>query len=151
MDQMSVQTKQNIASLKRFHHHDRERGFTLLELLVVVAIIGVLAAIAIPAYYNYVDKAKRTVAISTLDTIRKEFEFYHIDNQAYPVEPINFSTGEDGAVPTHIVFSSTFLGQINQDLTNVTYNTTGTNSYIVKAKARDKDQTQMTLTPTELY
>ena len=68
------------------------KGFTLLELLVVVAIIGVLAALAIPAYNSYIDKARKTVAISTLDTIRIDFEICHIEYQEYPPEPANIAT-----------------------------------------------------------
>lgn len=126
------------------------KGFTLLELLVVVVIIGVLAAIAIPMYGNYVDKAQMAVAISTLDTIRKDFESFHIDNQEYPTKDIDWDTGMDGATPAREVFKTTFLDQINDDLTIILYNTIGTSSYELTAKAKDKKQTLLTLTPTEI-
>lgn len=47
-----------------------QQGFTLIELMIVVAIIGILAAIAIPQYQNYTDKAKFTEVISSLNAIR---------------------------------------------------------------------------------
>jgi type IV pilus assembly protein PilA len=50
---------------------DGQRGFTLIELMIVVAIIGILAAIAIPAYTNYTNKARfaeATLAASALKT-----------------------------------------------------------------------------------
>lgn len=128
----------------------RAGGFTLLELLVVVVIIGVLAAIAIPMYGDYVDKAQVAVATSTLDAMRKEFEAFHIDNAEYPAEPVDFTDGKDGASPRRIVFSNMFLEQINGDLTDVIYNTSITNGYEVTAKARNKTRTAMTLTPTEI-
>jgi prepilin-type N-terminal cleavage/methylation domain-containing protein len=125
------------------------KGFTLLELLVVVAIIGALAAIAIPVYSNYVDKAQVAVAFSTLDAIRKDFEFYHIDYHEYPPAPLDFTTGVDGAGQT--AFSSLLLDQINNDLTLVSYVTALNNStYTLVANAKDKKQTVLTLTPAEI-
>lgn len=127
----------------------RVDGFTLVEILVILAILGVLASIAIPVYSHYVDKARTTVAISTLDTLRKDFESYYIDYQGYPPQPIDFTTGIDGAFQTAL--SGGLLNQINNDLTIVSYNTTTHNtSYTLIAKAKDKDQTVLTLTPTEV-
>jgi type IV pilus assembly protein PilA len=54
-----------------------QKGFTLIELMIVVAIIGILAAIAIPAYQNYTIRAQVTEGISLADTFKTGIaEFY---------------------------------------------------------------------------
>lgn len=47
-----------------------QKGFTLIELMIVVAIVGILAAIALPAYNNYMIKSKLTEATATLDAAK---------------------------------------------------------------------------------
>ncbi len=61
-----------------------ELGFTLIELLIVVAIIGILAAIAVPNFLNAQTKAKVTRAHSDLKATGTAIEMYRLDNNAYP-------------------------------------------------------------------
>ncbi len=59
------------------------RGFTLVELLIVVAIIGVLATIGIPAYNNYVIRGKLVEASTNLASLRVQLEQSYQDNRNY--------------------------------------------------------------------
>jgi type II secretion system protein G len=65
--------------------HDPERGFTLIELLIVVAIIGIIAAVGIPNLMNAVDKSKQKRTMGDMRAIATAVEAYSIDNALYPV------------------------------------------------------------------
>jgi type IV pilus assembly protein PilA len=60
------------------------KGFTLIELLIVVAIIGILAAIAIPQFAAYRVKGYNTAATSDLKNFKTWMESIYTDTQAYP-------------------------------------------------------------------
>jgi type IV pilus assembly protein PilE len=59
------------------------RGFTLMELMIVVAIIGLLAAVGYPAYTNAVKKGQRADAIDSLLTLASSMEEYYMVNDTY--------------------------------------------------------------------
>ena len=60
-----------------------QSGFTLLELMIVVGIIGILTAIAIPAYSDYVLRGKLSEAYSQLSSLQVRMEQYYQDQRAY--------------------------------------------------------------------
>ena len=64
--------------------HRRESGFTLIELLIVIAIIGILAAIAIPNLLNAVQRGKQKRTMSDMRALATAVEAYAVDNNTYP-------------------------------------------------------------------
>ena len=60
-------------------------GFSLLEIIVVIAIVGILATIAFPAYYSFLEKAKITRAISEIGLLEKEILAWKNDHESLPL------------------------------------------------------------------
>ena len=62
----------------------RQRGFTLIELIVVMAIVALLASIAAPRYFNSLHKSKETALLASLATMRDAIDQYAADKGRYP-------------------------------------------------------------------
>lgn len=60
------------------------RGFALSELLLVAAMLAVLALLALPAYSNYVERARVSQAVTDLMALEGQIKSYHLDNRDYP-------------------------------------------------------------------
>ena len=78
-----------------------QKGFTLIELLIVVAIIGIIAAIAIPNLLNAIDRGKQKRTMADLRSMGTAVEEYSIDNNYYP-DADTVSELEDEVSPSYI-------------------------------------------------
>jgi prepilin-type N-terminal cleavage/methylation domain-containing protein len=67
--------------------HGRSKGFTLIELMIVVTIVAILAAIAYPSYRNYVIRGQLVDATQALAALRANMERYFQDNRRYDPAP----------------------------------------------------------------
>lgn len=108
--------------------HRTKNAFTLIELLIVVAIIGILAAIAVPNFLNAQLRAKLARETAQMKTIADALEMYRMDNNAYPndhdldaydqgrehglfslTSPVSYI----GSVPQQVFVNKTLNGSLN--------------------------------------
>lgn len=103
---MNPGTKMKISSRKF-------RGFTLIELMVAVAIVGILSALAYPAYTNYIMKSRRTDAKNALlDLAAREERYYSMSNQ-YSTNPSNLGYGTATTFPVNVQTSNAAYYQLS--------------------------------------
>jgi type IV pilus assembly protein PilE len=77
------------AMVFRWRIHGKRRGYTLVELMLVVIVIGILSAIAVPAYQRYAERARRVEAKEMLLRIGHAQERYHATYHRFSYELIN--------------------------------------------------------------
>jgi type IV pilus assembly protein PilE len=78
----------------------RETGFTLIELMITIAIVAILSAVAIPSYSNYVQRGRLTEAFTMLSAMQPKAEEQWSNNRTYaglqlPTNTVNFSYTAD--------------------------------------------------------
>ncbi len=77
------------------NNHTRSNGFTLIELMIVVAILAIVTTIAVPAYTGYVETAKTTEAWNNLNSLQLALEEYYIENGNYSATMTDDYTSTD--------------------------------------------------------
>jgi type IV pilus assembly protein PilE len=114
------------------------KGFTLIELMIVVAVIAILASIAYPSYQNYVRQARRADAQEALMRIQLEQEKWRVNRTTYAVECTNCPPGEN-VLPNGIVMptSDYYTFTIPTTSTGTTYTIRAT---AIANKGQDKDK-----------
>jgi|SRR5690554_1453404 len=90
-----------------------QQGFSLIELMIVVAIIGILAAVAIPAYQGYVARAQASEATSLLSGLRSQIIEVHLNSGACP----DFSQ----FAPGQVMLKGKYVESISSDAANCLY------------------------------
>jgi type IV pilus assembly protein PilA len=90
-----------------------QKGFTLIELMIVIAIIGILAAIAIPAYQNYTIRSQVTEGLSLADGWKTSISEYYAQNGAFPTGSSNANPTPAGDIAITGASSGKYVGVIS--------------------------------------
>lgn len=92
-----------------------QRGFTIVELLIVIVVIGILAAITIVAYNGVTARANTTANAAAASTVIKKVEAFNADRGRYPTGPSQLTTGATGTVfeLTGVTFDATAFSTSN--------------------------------------
>ena len=93
--------------MKNIQMKSIQKGFTLIELMIVVAIIGILAAVAIPAYQDYIARSQATEAATLLGGLKTPISEYYLSNGAVPTIAQLGSITDDGEYVQQITFDGT--------------------------------------------
>lgn len=95
-----------------------KNGFTLIELMIVVVVIGILAGVAVPLYTDYVTRGKLIEGTSALSDARVKMEQYFQDNRTYlggtaPANTTNFTYAPGNLSTTTYTITATGIGSLS--------------------------------------
>lgn len=126
----------SVKNANKAFRNTKQGGFTLIELMIVVAIIGVLASIAVPQYQNYVARAQVSEAISLASSAKTAVSEYYVTNGAFPANNTtagisdaadikgsyvaSVTVGTDGVITAKMKAASTDGGGVVGALANTT-------------------------------
>lgn len=90
----------------------RLRGFSLLEVIIVIAIIGLLVAIAYPSYLSYVTKTRRSEGKTALLDLQQRMERFFLDRNTYTTATIGTGNASTDVLPTNLTENGRYTLQI---------------------------------------
>ena len=88
------------------------QGFTLIELMIVVAIIGILAAVAIPMYLDYSVRSQIAEGINLTSSAKASLSEYYLENGAFPADNATAGLADPGEIQGKYVASVTIADEV---------------------------------------
>jgi len=99
-------------------------GFTLIEVMITVAVIAIIAAVALPSYFDYITRSRLVEARANLADMRTRMEQFFLDNRTYPVSCVA-ATATPSSTQIRLPGNAKFFNYTCEDL--------GANTYTIKA------------------
>ena len=118
------------------------KGFTLVELMIVIAIIAILTSIAVPAYSGYILRGKFAEAASTLAAARVKMEQYYQDNRVYSAGTTPATGGCIYPPPVNFTVTCTLVGTTGYTIDAVGIAARGTGGFTFRL---DQDNNKSTV------
>lgn len=92
----------------------KKKGFSLVEIIMVVTILGILAAIVLPGFQNHASKARESAVKNNLTTIRSQLEIYKLQHGGVPPGYVNGAEAPIATLELQLTATSSVTGAVSQ-------------------------------------